>query len=113
MSTRSCRGTWTPSTELITAALAAIALIVVLITIVKLHPFLALILGGLTVGIVAGKNDWLGDRRDDHRELLMVGLVEGLSTGETSLLVLAIGAGSLFFSHVNDAGSGWSRDTSA
>ena len=27
-----------------------------------------------------------------------------LSTGETSLLVLAIGAGSLFFSHVNDAG---------
>ena len=35
---------------------------------------------------------------------LMVGLVEGLSTGETSLLVLAIGAGSLFFSHVNDAG---------
>ena len=35
---------------------------------------------------------------------LMVGLVEGMSTGETSLLVLAIGAGSLFFSHVNDAG---------
>ena len=27
-----------------------------------------------------------------------------LSTGETSLLVLAVGAGSLFFSHVNDAG---------
>ena len=26
------------------------------------------------------------------------------STGEISLLVLAIGAGSLFFSHVNDAG---------
>ncbi|MCX5043773.1 GntP family permease [Aldersonia sp. NBC_00410] len=35
---------------------------------------------------------------------LMVGLVEGLSTGETSLVVLAVGAGSLFFSHVNDAG---------
>ena len=33
-----------------------------------------------------------------------VGLVEGLSTGETSLVVLAIGAGSVFFSHVNDAG---------
>jgi GntP family gluconate:H+ symporter len=31
-------------------------------------------------------------------------LVSHLSTGETSLLVLAIGAGSLFFSHVNDAG---------
>ncbi len=35
---------------------------------------------------------------------LMVGLVEGLGTGETSLVVLAIGAGSVFFSHVNDAG---------
>ena len=35
---------------------------------------------------------------------LMVGLVQGLSTGETSLVVLAVGAGSLFFSHVNDAG---------
>jgi GntP family gluconate:H+ symporter len=30
--------------------------------------------------------------------------VEGLSTGEVSLVVLAVGAGSLFFSHVNDAG---------
>lgn len=27
-----------------------------------------------------------------------------MSTGSTSLLVLAIGSGSLFFSHVNDAG---------
>ena len=27
-----------------------------------------------------------------------------MSTGEVSLVVLAIGAGSLFFSHVNDAG---------
>lgn len=35
---------------------------------------------------------------------LMVGLVDGLSTGETSLVVLAVGAGSVFFSHVNDAG---------
>ena len=36
---------------------------------------------------------------------LMVGLVAGpQSTGETSLVVLAIGAGSVFFSHVNDAG---------
>ncbi|WP_085872326.1 MULTISPECIES: GntP family permease [unclassified Nocardioides] len=42
--------------QLITAALVAIALIVVLITLLKLHPFLALILGGLTVGIVAGQN---------------------------------------------------------
>ncbi len=35
---------------------------------------------------------------------LMLGLVEGMSTGEISLVVLAVGAGSLFFSHVNDAG---------
>jgi gluconate:H+ symporter, GntP family len=45
-----------PGWQLITAALAAIALIVLLITLVKVHPFLALILGGLTVGIVAGEN---------------------------------------------------------
>lgn len=35
---------------------------------------------------------------------LMIGLVGGLSSGETSLVVLAVGAGSVFFSHVNDAG---------
>jgi GntP family gluconate:H+ symporter len=35
---------------------------------------------------------------------LMIGLMDGLSTGETSLVVLAVGAGSVFFSHVNDAG---------
>ena len=35
---------------------------------------------------------------------LMLGLVEGLGQGEISLVVLAIGAGSVFFSHVNDAG---------
>ena len=42
--------------QLMTAALVAIALLVVLITVVKLHPFLALIIGGLTVGILAGQN---------------------------------------------------------
>ena len=35
---------------------------------------------------------------------LIIGLVEGLSTSQVSLVVLAVGAGSLFFSHVNDAG---------
>ena len=35
---------------------------------------------------------------------LIIGLVEGMSTGQISLVVLAVGAGSLFFSHVNDAG---------
>ncbi len=45
---------------------------------------------------------------------LILGLVEGgMSTGQVSLVVLAVGAGSLFFSHVNDAGgSGWSISTS-
>jgi GntP family gluconate:H+ symporter len=42
--------------QLITAALIAIALLIVLISVAKLHPFLALILGGLTVGILAGEN---------------------------------------------------------
>jgi GntP family gluconate:H+ symporter len=45
-----------PGWQLVTAALLAIALIVVLITVGKMHPFLALIFGGLTVGIVAGEN---------------------------------------------------------
>ena len=45
-----------PGWQLVTAALVAIALIVVLITVGKLSPFLALILGGLTVGIIAGEN---------------------------------------------------------
>jgi GntP family gluconate:H+ symporter len=43
-------------TQLILAFAAGIALIVVLITVVKLHPFLALIFGGLTVGLAAGEN---------------------------------------------------------
>ena len=34
----------------------------------------------------------------------MAPVAGNLATGEVSLLVLAIGAGSLFFSHVNDAG---------
>jgi len=48
------------------AALAGIAVIVLLITITKLHPFLALIFGALTVGVVAGVNfpdvlEWFTD----------------------------------------------------
>jgi GntP family gluconate:H+ symporter len=35
---------------------------------------------------------------------LMLGLIEGMSNGEVALIVLAVGSGSLFFSHVNDAG---------
>jgi GntP family gluconate:H+ symporter len=43
-----------PSTRLIPAALIGIALIVVLITQFKLHPFLGLALGSLAVGTIAG-----------------------------------------------------------
>ena len=52
--------------QLILAALAGIALIVVLITIAKLHPFLALIFGAITVGIVAGEN--VGDVLDSFSD---------------------------------------------
>ncbi|WP_179469580.1 GntP family permease [Mycolicibacterium vinylchloridicum] len=45
-----------PGWQLILAFLAGIAVIVVLITLIHLHPFLALIFGALTVGIVAGEN---------------------------------------------------------
>lgn len=45
-----------PGWRLMVAALAGIAVIVALIVGARLHPFLALILGGLTVGIVAGEN---------------------------------------------------------
>jgi GntP family gluconate:H+ symporter len=40
------------------------------------------------------------------------GVLTTLGPGHSSLQVLAIGAGSLFFSHVNDAGFWWSRSTS-
>ncbi len=44
------------ATQLILAFVAGIGVIVVLITLVKLHPFLSLIFGGLTVGLTAGEN---------------------------------------------------------
>ncbi|WP_122816456.1 GntP family permease [Nocardioides pantholopis] len=52
--------------QLVLAALAAITLLVVLITVAKLHPFLALVLGGLTVGIIAGQD--LGEVLDTFTE---------------------------------------------
>lgn len=45
-----------PGWQLILAALAGIAVIVVAITVAKVHPFLALVGGGATVGIVAGES---------------------------------------------------------
>ncbi|MGO4536652.1 GntP family permease [Leifsonia sp. 2MCAF36] len=43
-----------PEGQLIVAALAGIAVIVILITWLKLHPFLALLLGSLVAGLAAG-----------------------------------------------------------
>ena len=43
--------------QLITAAVIGIVVLVVAITFFKLHPFLALILGSLTVGAIAGRCD--------------------------------------------------------
>jgi gluconate:H+ symporter, GntP family len=42
--------------QLVLAFVVGIAVIVVLITLVKLHPFLSLMFGALTVGVVAGEN---------------------------------------------------------
>ena len=46
----------------------------------------------------------LGDRRDHHRVRPARAAHRRPGQGEVSLVVLAIGAGSVFFSHVNDAG---------
>jgi gluconate:H+ symporter, GntP family len=43
---------------------------------------------------------------------IVVPLAADLDTPTVALLALAVGAGSLFFSHVNDAGFCWSRSTS-
>src|SRR6478672_808973 len=45
-----------PGWQLILAALLGIGLIVVLITVFKVHPFLSLTVGAMTVGAVAGQN---------------------------------------------------------
>ena len=45
-----------PGWQLVLATLLGIGLIVVLITVFKVHPFLSLILGAITVGAVAGQN---------------------------------------------------------
>lgn len=61
-----------------------------LISVLKFHPFLALILGAAVATITAAG--------------IVSPLAADLSNTHLALLVLAIGAGSVFFSHVNDAG---------
>ena len=79
--------------QLVLAALAGIALIVVLITVAKLHPFLALIFGGLTVGIVAGVN--IGD--------VLESFADGFGTTAAGVGVL-IALGAMFAKLLADSG---------
>ena len=79
--------------QLVLAALAGIAVIVVLITVAKLHPFLALIFGGLTVGIVAGVN--IGD--------VLESFADGFGTTAAGVGVL-IALGAMFAKLLADSG---------
>ena len=79
--------------QLVLAALAGIAVIVVLITIAKLHPFLALIFGALTVGIVAGVN--IGD--------VLASFADGFGTTAAGVGVL-IALGAMFAKLLADSG---------
>src|SRR4051794_35540202 len=82
-----------PGWQLITATLVGIAVLVLLITIVKLNPFLALILGGLTVGAVAGEN--LTD--------VITSFTTGFGTTAASVGVL-IALGAIFAKLLADSG---------
>ncbi|EGD42973.1 gluconate permease [Nocardioidaceae bacterium Broad-1] len=78
---------------LLAAALAAIALIVVLITYVKLHPFLALLLGGVAVGVLSGRNVMN----------VITSFGEGFGATATSVgLLIALGA--MFAKLLSDSG---------
>ena len=79
--------------QLVVAALAGIALIVVLITVAKLHPFLALIFGGMTVGIVAGVN--IGD--------VLESFADGFGTTAAGVGIL-IALGAMFAKLLADSG---------
>ena len=79
--------------QLILAALAGIAVIVVLITVVKLHPFLALIFGGLTVGIVAGEN----------LQKVLASFADGFGSTAASVGIL-IALGAMFAKLLADSG---------
>jgi gluconate:H+ symporter, GntP family len=79
--------------QLVVAALAGIAVIVVLITVAKLHPFLALIFGALTVGIAAGQN--VGDVLDSFGD--------GFGSTAASVGIL-IALGAMFAKLLADSG---------
>jgi GntP family gluconate:H+ symporter len=79
--------------QLVTAALVGIAVLVVAITLFKLHPFLALILGSLTVGAIAGRG--------------MLDVVDSFSTGvgnTVSGVGVLIALGAMFGKLLADSG---------
>jgi gluconate:H+ symporter, GntP family len=79
--------------QLILAAVVGIALIVVLITVVKLHPFLALIFGSLAVGSVAGENP----------EEVLKSFADGFGSTAASVGIL-IALGAMFAKLLADSG---------
>src|SRR6195952_410425 len=80
-------------TQLVLAFVAGIAVIVVLITVVKLHPFLSLIFGALTVGIVA----------DENVQTVLTSFTKGFGDTAASVGIL-IALGAMFAKLLADSG---------
>jgi GntP family gluconate:H+ symporter len=79
--------------QLVLAFLAGIAVIVVLITLVKLHPFLSLLFGALTVGIVA----------DENIQTVLTSFAKGFGDTAASVGIL-IALGAMFAKLLADSG---------
>ena len=79
--------------QLVLAFLAGIAVIVVLITLVKLHPFLSLFFGALTVGIVA----------DENVQTVLTSFAKGFGDTAASVGIL-IALGAMFAKLLADSG---------
>src|ERR1700712_1915122 len=79
--------------QLVLAFIAGIAVIVVLITIVKLHPFLSLLFGALTVGIVA----------DENVQTVLTSFAKGFGDTAASVGIL-IALGAMFAKLLADSG---------
>src|SRR6195952_743460 len=79
--------------QLVLAFVAGIAVIVVLIPIVKLHPFLSLLFGALTVGIVA----------DENIQTVLTSFAKGFGDTAASVGIL-IALGAMFAKLLADSG---------
>ncbi len=87
---------WTThDTRLMLVAVIGIAVIVLLIVLAKMHAFLALGIGSVFVGLASGVS----------AAKVITNFEAGVgSTLQEVGLLIALGASSLFLSHVNDAG---------